>query len=116
MRPLTLSSLSRSSCCADPVLCLPSFQIWDDFCARPGNIRDGTSVADSCDHFDLFKEDITLMKSLGVNSYRFSLSWSRIIPGGGQDDPVSEAGIAFYNALINECLSHDITPFATLYQ
>lgn len=56
------------------------------------------------------------MKSLGVNSYRFSLSWSRIIPGGGQDDPVSEAGIAFYDALINECLSHDITPFATLYQ
>ncbi|CDZ98434.1 glycoside hydrolase family 1 protein [Phaffia rhodozyma] len=89
--------------------------IWDKFCTQPGKIQDGTSVARTCDHVRLFKEDIALMKSLGVNSYRFSFSWSRIIPKGGKDDPVSEEGIQFYSDLIDELLENGITPFATLY-
>ena len=56
------------------------------------------------------------MKSLGVNAYRFSFSWPRIIPKGGKDDPVNEKGIKFYNDIIDECLAQGITPFATLYQ
>jgi beta-glucosidase len=51
------------------------------------------------------------MKSLGVNAYRFSLSWPRIIPLGGKDDPINEQGIEFYNNVIDECHRQGITPF-----
>ncbi|KAL7415189.1 glycoside hydrolase family 1 protein [Mrakia frigida] len=88
---------------------------WDRFCEQPGTIIDGSSVARTTDHYRLFREDIALMKKLGVNSYRFSFSWSRLIPKGGAEDPVSEKGIKFYNDLIDECLASGITPFATLY-
>lgn len=53
-----------------------------------------------------------VMKSLGVNAYRFSISWSRIIPLGGKDDALNEEGVAFYSDLIDECLRQGITPFA----
>jgi beta-glucosidase len=52
------------------------------------------------------------MKSLGVNAYRFSIAWTRIIPDGGKDDPINEKGIKFYSDLIDECLANGITPFA----
>jgi beta-glucosidase len=52
------------------------------------------------------------MKSLGVNAYRFSMSWSRMIPLGGKDDPVNEEGVQFYSDLIDECIRQGITPFA----
>lgn len=55
------------------------------------------------------------MKSLGVNSYRFSISWPRIVPKGGKDDPVNEQGVKFYSDVIDECLRLGITPFVTLY-
>ncbi|CAD6568729.1 MAG: Beta-glucosidase 1B [Tremellales sp. Tagirdzhanova-0007] len=55
------------------------------------------------------------MKSLNVNAYRFSIAWPRIIPKGGKDDPINEAGIKFYSDLIDELLANGITPFATLY-
>jgi beta-glucosidase len=51
------------------------------------------------------------MKSLGANAYRFSLSWPRIIPLGGKDDPVNEQGIQFYSNVIDECLKHGMVPF-----
>ena len=54
----------------------------------------------------------TVMKSLNVNAYRFSISWPRIIPKGGRDDPINEAGIQFYSDLIDELLANGITPFA----
>jgi beta-glucosidase len=56
------------------------------------------------------------MKSLGVNAYRFSVSWPRLIPLGGAEDPVNETGLKFYNDLIDELLAAGITPFLTLYQ
>lgn len=56
------------------------------------------------------------MKSYGANTYRFSLAWARVIPDGGRDDPVNEKGIAFYNAVIDECLKLGMTPFLTLFQ
>lgn len=55
------------------------------------------------------------MKSYGVTGYRFSIACSRIIPLGGKDDPVNEAGVAFYNRLIDELIAHNMTPFATLF-
>ena len=56
------------------------------------------------------------MKSFGVNAYRFSISWPRVIPNGGKDDPVNEQGLQFYDDLIDELLAARITPFVTLYQ
>jgi len=55
------------------------------------------------------------MKSYGVTAYRFSLSWTRIIPLGGKDDPVNEAGLQYYSDLITELLKYNITPFVTLF-
>ncbi|CCM00730.1 uncharacterized protein FIBRA_02770 [Fibroporia radiculosa] len=89
--------------------------IWDTFCKIPGKIRDGSSGDVSTDSYRLWKEDVALLKSYGVNAYRFSLSWSRIIPLGGRDDPVNEEGIAFYKGLIQELLDNGITPYVTLY-
>lgn len=89
--------------------------IWDTFARIPGKIKDGSTPYDACRSYDFYKEDVALMKSYGVRAYRFSLSWSRIIPLGGRDDPVNEKGIEFYSDLINELLKNDITPFVTLF-
>lgn len=67
----------------------------------------------AADHYHHYKEDVELMAECGFSSYRFSLSWSRIIPNG--DGKVNENGIAFYNNLINELIEHNITPIVTLY-
>jgi beta-glucosidase len=70
--------------------------------------RDGDVATDS---YRLWKEDIALLAQYGVKSYRFSLSWSRIIPLGGRNDPVNPKGIAFYSNFINALLEHGIIPF-----
>lgn len=74
--------------------------------------RDGDVATDS---YRLWKEDIALLAQYGVKSYRFSLSWSRIIPLGGRNDPVNPKGIAFYSNFIDALLEHGIIPFITLY-
>ncbi|WOO77170.1 Beta-glucosidase 1B [Vanrija pseudolonga] len=89
--------------------------IWDWFCEKPGVIRDGAKVNKTCDFYSRWREDLALMASLGVNSYRFSISWPRVIPLGGADDAVCEQGLQFYDDVINECLRLGITPFVTLY-
>lgn len=67
----------------------------------------------ACDHYHRVPEDIGLMKQLGVDAYRFSIAWPRIVPGG--DGPVNERGLAFYDRLVDGLLEAGITPFATLY-
>lgn len=67
----------------------------------------------AADHYHHYKEDVALMAECGFSSYRFSLSWSRIIPHA--DGKVNPEGIAFYNDLINELVAHNITPIVTLY-
>lgn len=62
------------------------------------------------------KADETVMKKLGANSYRFSISWPRIIPNGGKDDPVNELGLQFYDDLINELVAVGIQPFVVSAQ
>lgn len=89
--------------------------IWDVFGHTPGKVHDGSNCDDAVRSYDLYKEDVARMKSYGVTAYRFSLSWSRIIPLGGASDPVNEAGLAFYDRLINELLANGITPFVTLF-
>ncbi len=87
--------------------------IWDAVCYTPGRVLHGHNADMACDHFHRFKEDIALMKELGLKAYRFSLAWPRIIPAGFGD--VNEQGVAFYSELIDCLLDAGITPWVTLY-
>ncbi|KAF2756261.1 putative beta-glucosidase [Pseudovirgaria hyperparasitica] len=90
--------------------------IWDTFAhASPSRVKDESTPDDAVRSYHLYKDDVKLLKSYGVNAYRFSLSWSRIIPLGGANDPVNEKGIEYYNNLIDELLANGITPFVTLF-
>ncbi|MEY2672185.1 MAG: hypothetical protein RLZZ508_62 [Actinomycetota bacterium] len=87
--------------------------IWDKFCEVPGNIRNGDNGLVACDHYHRYKEDVEIMDWIGVNAYRFSVSWSRVLPNGiGEVNP---AGIAFYSNLVDELLAKGIEPFLTIY-
>lgn len=87
--------------------------VWDVFCERPKAIKNGDTGNISCDHYHKYKEDIRLLSELGVNSYRFSINWPRILPNGiGEVNP---KGIIFYNNLINELLKYNIQPCITLF-
>jgi len=87
--------------------------IWDVFSHTPGKIMNGDTGDIACDHYHRFREDIALMKEMGLQAYRFSLSWPRILPGGIGE--VNEKGIAFYRALIQELKQAGIEPYVTLY-
>lgn len=87
--------------------------IWDRFCAVPGNVTNNDNGDIACDHYHRYPEDVQLMRELGVNSYRFSIAWPRILPTGrGQ---VNAAGLDFYERLLDTLLAADIEPFVTLY-
>ncbi len=87
--------------------------IWDRFAHTPGTIEDGTTGDVACDHVHRWSEDIDWMARLGLDAYRFSISWPRLLPAGsGQTNP---AGIAFYDRLVDTLLEKGILPFATLY-
>jgi beta-glucosidase len=86
--------------------------IWDRFCLTPGNIADGSSPQTACDHYHRLEEDLDLIASLGVNAYRFSVSWPRVRPAG--DGPWNEAGIAFYRRLVEGLHARGIQAHATL--
>lgn len=87
--------------------------IWDVFTHELGRIRDGSNSDVACDHYHLYKDDVKLMASLGINSYRFSISWSRIFPNGVGE--ICEDGIRFYSDLIDELIAHGIEPYITLF-
>ena len=87
--------------------------VWDTFCEVPGAIKNGDSGEIAIDHYHRFREDIALMKSLGVKAYRFSFAWARLFPNG--DGVREERGFAFYDALVNELVAAGIEPVATLY-
>jgi len=87
--------------------------IWDTFARKSGKIKGGIKPTDCCDFYHRYKDDLLLVKALGFNTFRFSVSWSRILPDGlGK---VNKAGIAFYNKLIDECLINGLEPMITLY-
>lgn len=86
--------------------------VWDAFCLIPGKIANNESGQVACDHYHRFREDIQLMKEMGLKTYRFSISWSRVMPTGREK--VNPEGINFYSQLINELLANDIQPWVTL--
>ena len=87
--------------------------IWDEFCEQPGAISDHSNGRIACDHYHRFREDVALMADRGIRNYRFSVSWPRILPEG--TGKVNEAGVAFYNKLIDCLLEHGIRPWMTIY-
>ncbi|HEU4541669.1 MAG TPA: family 1 glycosylhydrolase [Jiangellaceae bacterium] len=89
-----------------------SDSIWDVFCRRPGAIIGGDTGEPAIDHYRRMAGDVALMAELGLRSYRFSVAWPRVRPGGG---PVNEPGLDFYRRLVDELLAHDIVPWVTLY-
>ncbi len=87
--------------------------IWDTFAHTPGNMRNNDTGDVANDHYHRYKEDVQLMKSIGQNAYRFSISWPRIFPNGtGQPNP---KGIDFYDRLVDELVAAGIAPFPTIY-
>jgi beta-glucosidase len=87
--------------------------IWQRFCHTPDMVRDGDTGDVACDHYRRYREDIALMRSLGVRAYRFSMAWSRILPQGR--GTVNAAGLDFYERVVDALLASDIEPMVTLY-
>ena len=87
--------------------------IWDTFCRVPGAVHGGHTGDVACDHYNRLDEDLGLMSELGLQSYRFSVSWSRVIPDG--TGAHNQAGLDFYNRLVDGLLDRGIRPLLTLY-
>ncbi|MBK8907779.1 MAG: beta-glucosidase [Rhodospirillales bacterium] len=87
--------------------------IWHHFTHTPGTTVDGDTGDVACDHYHLYHGDIALMQRLGLQAYRFSVSWSRVLPAG--TGPVNKAGVGFYDRLVDGLLAAGIQPMATLY-
>lgn len=86
--------------------------IWDSFCRRPGAIADGSNGDVACDHYHRWAEDLDLVASLGVDAYRFSVSWPRVRPEGR--GAWNEAGLDFYERLVDGLLARGVAPYLTL--
>ncbi|WP_431955763.1 GH1 family beta-glucosidase [Nocardia lijiangensis] len=87
--------------------------IWDTFCAEPGRIHNGETGAIACDHYRRYREDVALMKDLGIDSYRFSIAWPRIQPTGAGKP--NTRGLDFYDRLVDALVEAGISPAVTLY-
>lgn len=87
--------------------------VWDSFSHIEGKIKNGDTGDTACDHYHLWRDDIELLKKLGVNAYRFSISWPRIFPTGKENEP-NQIGLDFYSRLVDTLLENQITPFITL--
>ncbi len=87
--------------------------VWDAFSHRSGKTHNGHTGDVACDHYHRYKEDVALMRQIGLAAYRLSLSWSRILPHGvGR---VNEQGLEFYDRLVDELLENHIEPYVTLF-
>jgi len=87
--------------------------VWDMLCRKPGAIWKGQSGAVACDHYHRWREDVALMQQLGLRGYRMSIAWPRILPDG--TGVVNEAGLAFYDRLVDALLAAGIQPWITLF-
>ena len=87
--------------------------IWDVFTHTPGKIIDGQNGDVACDSYHRYQEDLDILKVLGIGCYRFSISWSRILPEG--HGTVNKAGLAYYDKVIDGCIARGIEPWVTLY-
>ncbi|MEV7226235.1 GH1 family beta-glucosidase [Polymorphospora sp. NPDC051019] len=87
--------------------------IWDTFSRTPGKVLHGHTGDVACDHYHRFRDDVRLMADLGLKSYRFSVAWPRVQPGGS--GPANQEGLDFYRRLVDELLENEIEPWLTLY-
>jgi beta-glucosidase len=87
--------------------------IWDTFSHTPGKVADGHTGDVACDHYRRYADDVRLMRDLGLAAYRFSVSWPRVLPAGA--GAVNQAGLDFYDRLVDELLAAGIAPYVTLY-
>ena len=87
--------------------------VWDRFSATPGKVRNGDSGAVACDFYHRYHDDIALMRELGIDAFRFSIAWPRVLPEGR--GRVNQAGLDFYDRLVDELLGNGIAPFVTLF-
>lgn len=87
--------------------------IWDIYVRESGHVYEGHTGKIACDHYHRFREDVRMMKEIGLTAYRFSIDWSRVLPEG--QGTVNEKGIAFYNVLIDKLLGQGIEPYVTLF-
>jgi len=87
--------------------------IWDTFCKVPGAIDGGDTGDVACDHYHRWREDLDLVQQLGLDAYRFSVAWPRIIPDG--TGAVNQKGLDFYERLVDTLLEQGVTPYVTLY-
>jgi len=87
--------------------------VWDRFSATPGKVRNGDTGEVACDFYHRFAGDVGLMADLGLDAFRFSIAWPRVLPEGR--GRVNQAGLDFYDRLVDELLAHEIEPFATLF-
>jgi beta-glucosidase len=87
--------------------------IWDVYCRQPGKVKNGDTGDVACDHYHRFREDIALMRELGVGAYRFSIAWPRVLPAGR--GTINAAGLEFYDRLIDTLLAAGIEPWICLY-
>lgn len=87
--------------------------VWDHFVRIPGKTFKATTGDVAVDHYHRYKEDIKLMAEMGLQTYRFSIAWSRIYPEGNKE--VNPKGVQFYHDLIDECLKYNIQPMVTIY-
>jgi beta-glucosidase len=87
--------------------------VWDMKCRRPGAIFENQTGEITCDHYHRYKEDVKIMKDLGIQAYRMSISWPRVLPEG--TGKINPKGVDFYNRLIDELLKNNIEPFVTMF-
>ncbi len=87
--------------------------IWDRFTHKKGKVRKGATGDVACDHYHRYGEDIEIMNTLNLDAYRFSISWSRIIPDG--TGRMNQKGLDYYKKLLDKLLENDITPYVTLF-
>jgi beta-glucosidase len=87
--------------------------VWDRFCATPGKVRGGDNGDVACDFYHRYRDDVKLMKELGLDAFRFSIAWPRVLPQGR--GTVNQAGLDFYDRLVDELLANEIEPFPTLF-
>ncbi|MBL6875724.1 MAG: beta-glucosidase, partial [Chitinophagales bacterium] len=87
--------------------------IWDTFSQKKGKIADGSTTEFACDFYNKYEEDIDLMADLGFDVFRFSIAWTRVLPGG--TGHINQRGIDYYNRVIDKCLARGVQPWITLY-
>ncbi|HEY3244972.1 MAG TPA: family 1 glycosylhydrolase, partial [Phycisphaerae bacterium] len=87
--------------------------IWDEFCHAPGTTANGETGDVACDHYHRWREDLDLMTTLNLNAYRFSISWSRVMPQAY--GAVNQRGLDFYDRLVDGLRARNIEPVVTLY-